>query len=104
MNEPTQSLPAYHFASDVDGVRHLIVDDSDNPDDCTGWRIEVRERGSTHQVPFQRSVVFGDGPQVNLLGYGPVREAWLAPFDWGAVSAEICLPDGSRHPVRGFIL
>ncbi|GAA4578424.1 hypothetical protein GCM10023176_54270 [Micromonospora coerulea] len=99
MNEPTQSLPAYHFASDVDGVRHLIVDDSDDSD-CTGWHIEVREPGGERQVPFERSVVFGDGPDVNLLGYGPAREAWLAAIGWAAVSAEICLPDESGHPVR----
>ncbi|PZG01636.1 hypothetical protein [Micromonospora deserti] len=101
MNEPTQPLPAYHFASDIHGVRHLIVDDDS---DCTGWRIEVSEPGGARHIPFRRSVVFGDGPQVNLLGYGPAREAWMAAIGWAAVSAEIRLPDESRHPVRGFAL
>ncbi|MEV1286121.1 hypothetical protein [Micromonospora sp. NPDC049679] len=102
MHEPTRALPAYHFASDVDGVRHLIVGDSDS--DCTGWRIEVRDRDREYQFPFERSVVFGEGAEANLIGHGPARETWTVVMDWGAVSAEICLPDGSRHPVRSSVL
>ncbi|MFF4875470.1 hypothetical protein [Micromonospora sp. NPDC000668] len=102
MHEPTRALPAYHFASDVDGVRHLIVDDSDS--DCTGWRIKVRERDGGYQFPFERSIVFGEDAGANLIGHGPARETWTVVMDWGAVSAEICLPDGSHHSVGGFIL
>lgn len=102
VDSPSRPLPAYHFASDIAGVRHLIIDDSDT--DCTGWHLEVRQREQLHRRPFQRSVVYGTGSQVNLRGHGPARETWMAPIGWAANSAEIVLPDGSRHPVRGFAL
>ncbi|MFG2053138.1 hypothetical protein ACGFI9_03820 [Micromonospora sp. NPDC048930] len=100
--DSSSPLPTYHFASDVTGVRHLIVDDSDA--DCTDWQIEVRQREQAHRRPFERTVVFGDGAQVNLRGHGPARQAWTAAVGWAANSAEIILPDGSRHPVQGFAL
>ncbi|MEU5725574.1 hypothetical protein [Micromonospora sp. NPDC047738] len=102
MDWPARPLPTYHFASDADGVRHLIIDDSDA--DCTGWQVEVRQREQVDHRPFQRSVVFGTGSQVNLRGHGPARRAWTAAIGWAANSAHILLPDGSRHPVQGFAL
>ena len=98
----SRPLPTYHFASDIAGVRHLIIDDSDT--DCTGWHVEVRQREQRDQRPFQRTVVFGNGPEVNLRGHGNARQAWSVAIGWAATSADIILPDGSRHPVQGFAL
>jgi hypothetical protein len=99
---PSRPLPTYHFASDIEGMRHLIIDDDDT--DCTGWHLEVRQRNQLHHRPFQRTVVFGTGSEVNLRGHGSARQAWTAAIGWAANSADIVLPDGSRHPVQGFAL
>jgi hypothetical protein len=96
------SFPSYHFASDDDAVRHLIIDDP--AVDCTGWRvIEKLSWRERYECEFHRRRVWGDGPHTNFLGIGDAREAWAAIVDWDATSAQIVTPGGTRLEVRGIV-
>jgi hypothetical protein len=92
----------YHFASNLDGDRYLILDDSSV--DCAGWRLEVHEPDRTYVSDFEQGVVYGTGAATNLLGVSEERRTWMAFMSWGATEAHFILPGGSRCPVRGFII
>lgn len=95
--EPEESCPAYVFASDVDGVRFLIVDDVDV--DCTGWFIEAEYGGYRHKCAFKLDRVYSKGAGTNLIGYGEGRQAWLAVADRDMRAAKLVSPHGRQHPV-----
>lgn len=63
--------PPHSFASDIDGVRHVIVLTVDA--DMDGWSVETT-RGRWHFSP--ETVGIAGSP--NLLGYGTAAQAWTA--------------------------
>ncbi|MGY1782237.1 endonuclease/exonuclease/phosphatase family protein [Geodermatophilus sp. SYSU D01036] len=70
------SRPPHAFASDVDGVRHVIV--LADQADMDGWSIET----SAGVCAFELDTVWGsDSP--NFLGFGASTKAWIAVCDHG---------------------
>jgi hypothetical protein len=86
--------PAFQLASDVDGTRFLLLDDTDVD---AAWCVQTRSSDQTVSTnPFQRMTVWGSGSATNLLGYGEPRETWGAVVDHGCSLLAMVTRDGRR--------
>jgi hypothetical protein len=74
-----QREPEVYRASDVDGVRHVIV--VDDPPEGTQWVATVRTRSGVLRERLERTELWGR-THPNFLGLGERFSAWIAVADW----------------------
>lgn len=89
------------FASDVDGVRHIVL--PREAPDCSSWIVLVwaAHEDPKHDPPrrearFEQQVVWGE--RANFLGIGERREGWVAVVDRDEI-AEVEIA-GVRHVIE----
>lgn len=89
-----------HFASDVDGVRHVLLDPQDV--DLAGWTLETVDGERTHRVEFELQTWFGEKDNWNGLGYGQPYEVWAAVSYLADGPSTWVSPGGQRQSAPPF--
>lgn len=102
-SQPDGDLPFFTMCSDIDCMRHVIVDPADA--DMSGWTIELMDEredpnalksySSFHQETWWST----DDGSWNALGLGTLTTAWCAIAAHGDRISAWIGPDGTVHHV-----